>query len=117
MARSIVRAPMPAGRRAKQFAPFDALKGLKEAIAKKEHIPTPKRVLAEDAVLELNHQLSLLKKGNMVTVVYYCQYEQEYYQLTGPVIKVDSFWNYLQVGHMSIDFSEIAELEQLPNPD
>ena len=117
MARSTVRAPMPASRRAKQFAPFDALKGLKEAIAKKEHIPTPKRVLAEDAVLELNHQLSLLKKGNMVTVVYYCQYEQEYYQLTGPVMKVDSFWNYLQVGHMSIDFSEIAELEQLPNPD
>ena len=117
MARTTVRAPMPASRRAKQFAPFDALKGLKEAIAKKEHIPTPKRVLAEDAVLELNHQLSLLKKGNMVTVVYYCHYEQEYYQLTGPVMKVDSFWNYLQVGHMSIDFSEIAELEQLPNPD
>ncbi len=117
MARTTVRAPMPASRRAKQFAPFDALKGLKEAIAQKEHIPSPKRVLAEDAVLELNQQLSLLKKGSIVTVVYYCQYEQEYYQLTGPVIKVDSFWNYLQVGHMSIDFSEIAELEQLPNPD
>ena len=71
MARTAVRAPMPASRRAKQFAPFDALKGLKEAIARKERIPTPKRILAEDAVQELNKRLSSLKKGNIVTVVYY----------------------------------------------
>lgn len=116
MARS-ARAPMSNDRRAKQFAPFQALKGLSEAIAEKERIPTPKRILAEDAVAEMNQQLSQLHKGTMVTVVYYCIYEQEYYQITGPVIKIDLFWNYLQVGHMSIDFSEIAELEQLPNPD
>ena len=52
MARTTVRAPMPASRRAKQFAPFDALKGLKEAIAEKERIPTPRRILAEDALAE-----------------------------------------------------------------
>ena len=54
MARTTVRAPMPASRRAKQFAPFDALKGLKEAIAEKERIPSPRRILAEDAQSELN---------------------------------------------------------------
>lgn len=107
---------MPASRRAKQFAPFDALKGLKEAIAEKERIPTPRRVLAEDAILELNAQLSTLKTGSIITVVYYCEYEQTYYQVTGPVVKVDSYWKLLEIGHMSIDFCEIAEIELLPQP-
>ncbi len=104
---------MPASRRAKQFAPFDALKGLKEAIAKRERISTPRRLLTEDAIQEINSMLSSLKKGNLVTVVYYCEHAQEYCQLTGPVVKVDSYWNLLQVGHISIDFYEITEIEQI----
>ena len=113
MARTTVRVPMPASRRAKHFAPFDALKGLKEAIAEKERIPTPRRILAEDALEELNLQLSQLRKGAIVTVVYYCIYEQEYHQLTGSVVKVDTYWSLLQIGNTAIDFSEIAEIEQL----
>ncbi len=38
MARSKPKVPMPASVRAKQFAPFSALKGLDEAIAAKERI-------------------------------------------------------------------------------
>ena len=110
MARTTVRAPMPASRRAKQFAPFDALKGLKEAIAEKERIPTPRRILAEDAIAEINEQLSILRKGTMVTVVYYCEYTHEYHQFTGAVVMVDAYWSLLQVGNISIDFSEIAEI-------
>lgn len=116
MGRTTVRAPMPASRRAKQFAPFDALKGLKEAIAEKERIPTPQRILAEDAQAELNQTLSQLCIGTIVTVVYYCVYLQEYNQITGAVVKVDSYWKLLQVGNMSIDFSEIAEIEIIHTP-
>ncbi len=115
MARTTVRAPMPASRRAKQFAPFDALKGLKEAIAEKERIPTPRRILAEDALAELNEKLSQLRKGSIVTVVYYCIYEQEYHQITGAVVSVDTYWSLLQIGNMAIDFSEIFEIEILAN--
>ena len=68
MAKATVRAPMPTSRRAKQFAPFDALKGLKEAIAEKERVPTPQRTLAEDALTELNDILSQLHRGTIVTV-------------------------------------------------
>lgn len=110
MARSTVRVPMPASRRAKQFAPFDALKGLKEAIVEKERIPTPRRILAEDALEELNQLLTRLRKGNIVTVVYYCIYEQEYYQITGAVVSVDTYWNLLQIGNMAIDFSDILQI-------
>lgn len=116
MARLSVRAPMPASRRAKQFAPFQALKGLNEAIAEKERIPTPRRILAEDALAELNQQLSKLHKETIITVVYYCIYEQEYHQITGAVMKVDPYWRSLQIGNISIDFSEIFEIEIISEP-
>lgn len=111
MARTTVRAPMPASRRAKQFVPFDALKGLKEAIAEKERIPTPRRILADDAIEELNQLLSELRKRNIVTVVYYCINEQEYHQITGTVVLVDKYRNLLQIDNIAIDFSEISEIE------
>ena len=101
---------MPRSRRAKQFQPFDALRGLKEAIAAKEKTPVPKRYLSEEMVEELNKTLTSLRKGQIATVVYYGIYEQNYMQFTGPVSKVDPFWHSLQIGDMAIDFSEIFEL-------
>ena len=65
---------MSRGKRAAQFAMFDALKGLKEAIAQKEKLPEPRRILAEDAIIELNAALSALKPGQLATVVYYAFY-------------------------------------------
>lgn len=111
MVQSKPRVPMPPSHRAKQFAPFQALKGLNEAIARKEKKPAPRRYLTEDAIAEINAALKALKKGQMITVVYYCEYEQDYYQLTGAVVKVDSYWKILQVGNMSIEFCEIFEIK------
>lgn len=110
MATKTVRAPMPRSRRAKQFQPFDALRGLKEAIAAKEKVPTPRRYLSEDRIAEIDKLLCSLRKGQIVTVVYYGVYEQEYLQLTGPVLKVDPYWHSLQVGNMVIDFLEIDQI-------
>ena len=113
MAKTTVRALMPPSRRAKQFAPFDALKGLKEAIARKEHVPEPRRELSEEAIAEISAKLTMLKPGSCVTVVYYCDYTQEVHQLTGQVSKVDPYWKTLQVGNISIEFSEIYQAEPL----
>lgn len=110
MARKMVRAPMPRSRRAKQFQPFNALKGLFEAIAAKERIPMPRRYLTEEMIAEINKTLNMLKKGQIVTVVYYESTEQDYLQLTGPVIKVDPYWHYLKIGDTEVEFSEIYEL-------
>ena len=110
MATKTVRAPMPRARRAKQFQPFDALRGLKEAIAAKEKVPTPRRYLSEDMIAEIDKILNSLRKGQIVTVVYYGVYEQEYLQLTGPVTKVDPYWHNLQIGDAVIDFPEIDKL-------
>ena len=110
MATKTVRAPMPRARRAKQFMPFDALRGLKEAIAAKERVIEPRRYPSEDAIAEINATLLGLHKGQIITVVYYGIYEQVYLQLTGPVTKVDSYWQNLQVGNTTIEFPEIDQL-------
>ena len=86
---------------------FDALRGLKEAIAAKEKIPIPKK---EFMVREINSILVDLRKGQNVTVVYYNDYEEEYHQLTGAVEKVDAYWRLLQIGNIAIDFEEISEI-------
>ena len=110
MAVKTVRAPMPRSRRAKQFMPFDALTGLREAIAAKERVIEPRRYPSEDAIAEINEKLLDLHKGQIITVVYYGDYEQRYLQLTGPVIMVDPYWHSIQIENITIDFSEIYEL-------
>lgn len=105
-----VRAPMPASRRAKQFSMFDALKGLKEALAAKERQPEPRRELAQDAIEELNRMLCALQPGDMVTVVYYCKYREKYCQITGAVAKIDNYWKMIQVGTTCVDYADIVNI-------
>ena len=51
------RPRMAAADRAKQFLPFAALKGLPEALAKKERVAVPKIVLSEDMAEELDQKI------------------------------------------------------------
>ena len=44
------------------------------------------------------------------TSFYYGDYEKRYLQVTGPVVKVDSYWHSIQIENITIDFSEIYEL-------
>ena len=106
----MVRASMPPSRRAKIFSMFDALSGLKEALERQEKIPEPRRYLAEDSIIELNQILTSLRKGQIITIVYYCEYGQEYRQLTGPLEKVDLFWDTIQIGCTCISFNELFEI-------
>ena len=110
MASKTARAPMPTSKRAKIFQPFDALVGLREAIAAKERITEPKRELTEDSIAEINKTLLELQKGQIITVVYYGIYEQNYLQLTGPVTKIDPYWSSLQIGSTVLNFPEIYQI-------
>ena len=73
---------MPCSRRAKIFAPFDALRGFNEAVASKEVIYTGRPELSEDEKEQLNDKLAVLhkltinreeakKNAPIVTVTYY----------------------------------------------
>ena len=101
---------MPPSRRAKQFAPFDALKGLKEAIAAKEKRLEPRRELTDYMKEQINNALLDLQKGQQITVVYYEKHEQQTAQITGTVMKVDAHWQTLLINQMLIGFEEIYDI-------
>lgn len=101
---------MPPSVRAKQFAPFQALKGLQEAISAKEEIEVPRKEPLPERIEEINCILKSLKKGQVITVVYYGIYEKNYVQYTGMVSKVDTYFELLQLNNRSIAFSEIDDI-------
>jgi len=110
MATKKVWAPMPPSQRAKQFAPFQALKGLNEAIANKERNIVPRLELTEDSIAEINKVLVSLERGILVTVAYYSEFAMDYLQLTGFVTKIDPVSKFLQIGKMTIYFADISHL-------
>ena len=55
---------MDVGRRAKQFAPFAALRGLDETIRQQEIIYEPKRDLSEEKKNELDMKLRILEASD-----------------------------------------------------
>lgn len=64
MVSTTTRTPMPVKMRAKQFMMFDAMKGLTEAIAEKEHQYYPRRELTEERLKSMeNYQLSIKEIG------------------------------------------------------
>ena len=48
--------------RARQFLPFDALKGFKEAIKKRQKVKVDKIELSDEMAVELSYKLKKVKK-------------------------------------------------------
>lgn len=65
--------------RAKQFAPFDAMKGLQEALRDREerHDRVQKRELSEEAQKNISDVLRRLCRGMKVDVTYYGAFHEE----------------------------------------
>ena len=105
---SNARPKMSMSNRAKQFVPFDALKGFQEALRKKEKMPVPRKELAEEKAEELNEKLKKLTTGKMITVVYYN--DGEYIQLTGIVVKIEKNKKFLQMAEIIIPIDDISDV-------
>ena len=56
--------------RAKIFLPFDALKGLQEALREKEKILVDKKILSIEEKEKIAHKLLQVKKGMIIKVIY-----------------------------------------------
>lgn len=106
-----IRAKMDRADRAKQFMPFDPLKGFREALHEKEKIRVPKMELTEDAKAELDLRLHEIKKNDMVTVVYYK--DEEYLKVTGMVSRFDITARILKVVNTKIPFEDISQIEKV----
>ena len=105
------RAKMPPSQRAKQFAPFDALTGLRQALKEKEKIRVPRKEISEDMEEEINRELKNLEIGKIITVVWYNEIEQNYIQITGEVKTVDVQKRYLQIEAIYIYFDDIYSIQ------
>lgn len=103
------RVKMDRENRAKQFIPFDALKGFREALAEKERIIVPKRDLSEEQKEILNRKLNQVQKNDMITVEYFN--DGEYVQVTGRVSRLDATSRVLKIVNTKINFEDISDLQ------
>lgn len=128
---------MDQGKRAKIFAPFDALDGYGESVSSKNTVYTDKIILDESEKEELNRRLNILHnltynsrmaKANRVTVTvkYYvpckdehsfsCGIRGQYLTETGIVWKVDmEVGQTITVGQRSISFRNILSITAVQN--
>lgn len=73
--------------RAKQFMPFDALKGFREALVEQERIVREPKELSEEQNLHLNWRLDQLREGDEVIIDYF--QDKEYKKAVGIFLKSD----------------------------
>lgn len=96
---------MPIADRAKQFMPFAALKGLPEALAAKEKILVQKVELSPEMEEELDRRMHLIRRGEVITTVYF--HKDEYIKITGMVARIDETSRLLQIVNTKINFDDI----------
>lgn len=97
--------------RARQFLPFDALKGFKESLEKTETLYENKKILAIDSEEELNDKFLTLDIGSRVLVKYYYQFE--YVECYGIIKKIDTIYKNLYLSNCKISFDDIIDITKL----
>ncbi len=96
--------------RAKQFMPFDALKGLREALAAKEREleRISRRELSEEAREELDRRLMQLRPGDYICINFYDL--GEYLWVKGNITRINIARREIIVGETRIRVQDIYEL-------
>ena len=102
---------MNRAKRAAQFAPFDALKGLQEALREKEekYSRVQRKELSAEKSEELSNKLFKVNKGMSVKVTFY--YSGHYITLDGIVTDKSEVFKYLIINSNKIHFDDLFELE------
>ncbi|MDD4624347.1 MAG: YolD-like family protein [Bacilli bacterium] len=94
--------------RAKQFAPFDSLRGFRALLEEKEKIKDLKKNLSEDEYEELSNKIKEIKKGNNIELIYYSN--KEYIKINGLVSNIDFIYKFLVIGNIKINFNNIYKI-------
>ncbi len=99
--------------RAKQFAPFDALRGFRQKLQEVEaqyQAETP-RSLADQNLDHLADLLPTLRPGQTLTVTYY--HHSHYRQVTATLEKIDHHNLALHFPQLTLPFAQILSLKIL----
>lgn len=102
---------MPISERAKQFSPFSPLRGLEEALARKERMAAAKIELSDEAAGELDAKIRSIRKGMEVSLTFYC--EDEYVQSTGKIFAIREEDRKLRIDDIWIRFEDILDIYEL----
>lgn len=105
-----MRKRMDMNSRARQFLPFDAMKGLQEALraAEFENESVQHHHLSEDEARRISSVLSSLGKSSKVYVKYFA--DHHYYEISGEA-KLDPYGALLLIDDLSIPIMDIYDLK------
>ncbi len=95
--------------RAKQFLPFDALKGLQEALREKEKIYENKKELSEERCMELEQEFNKIEIGSNIKIRYYKN--MQYVDISGNVTNIDYIKKKIRVNEENVNICDIIELK------
>ena len=96
--------------RAKQFMPFDAMKGLQEALRDREerHSRVEKREISEEMMEHNPYMLQHVMKGTKIHISYYSAFHE--IEREGIVTELNFHFKYLKVDGEKIFFQDIYEI-------
>lgn len=96
--------------RAKQFMPFDAMKGLQEALRDREerHSRVERHGISEEEQEALSNVLSRLSKGDKIRISYYSHFHDV--EKTGTVTAINYAYRFLKVDEEKIVFDDIYKI-------
>ena len=107
---------MPLSQRAKQFAPFDALKGFKEAIQDVNFQAelVDRVILFEDQLDKLDGVARSLNKGERITITYY--HKGRYLKLSGIFSRLDDIEKVMVMAGEVFRLDDIIEIHRTEEP-
>ncbi len=95
--------------RAKQFLPFDALKGLQEALREKEIEYEEKKELSEETLNELDNIFNRIERGSNVIIKFYKN--RTYNEISGIVTNINYNKKKIQINKSeNINISDIINI-------
>lgn len=95
--------------RAKQFLPFDALKGFQEALSEKQIKYDDKKELTEDSYIRLQEEWNKIDKDSVVKVKYYKN--KRYIELQGKITNIDYIKKKIRINDENIRICDIIDIE------
>lgn len=96
--------------RAKQFLPFDAVKGLQFALREKENLCMSKVELSDEQIENISNLLGVTKIGDSIEVVYYDN--KQYKKIQGKVTKISNVKKSIAIDNVEVFFIDIFSINR-----
>ncbi len=94
--------------RARQFLPFNSLRGYYDLIKEAEREKTEKKILDEDELKKLADTFNELKRGMIVKITYYDV--DSYKVIVGMIAKIDVIYRNITIVKTNIPFDDILDI-------